>query len=303
MKAAVATGDGGIVIAETEKPRTGRGEALITVDAIGLNRGDLRLIASAPIGARLGWDFSGRIAVATRSGEREGVRVAGLLPRLGAWSEHVVATSDLFAAVPDGISDEVAAALPAAGLTALYVLEDLGPLIGRRLLVTGASGGVGHLACQLAAIGGAQVTGLVRGEEGAAQLRGLGVITATLETLDDEFDLIVDSVGGDTLAMVVRQLSPGGTCISIGATGGRDVTIDAFVFYQKQRQLKGFGLFPAIASGRAPRAGLNRLLTLIGAGRLTVDISYHGDWSTIAEAATALGDRLFKGKAVMRVSA
>jgi NADPH:quinone reductase-like Zn-dependent oxidoreductase len=225
------------------------------------------------------------------------------MPRLGAWSARLAASPDLFAPVPDSVSEETAAALPVAGLTALYVLEDAGPLIGRRVLVTGASGGVGHIACQLAAIGGAEVTGLVRGADGEALLETLGIASARPETLAGDFDVVIDSVGGETLARVMGVLATGGLCITIGATAGRDVTIDAFAFYQKQRRLEGFGLFPAIAAGRPPRAGLTRLLALTAAGRLTVDIGHRGDWGEIAAAAALLSDRGFKGKAVLKVSA
>lgn len=303
MKALVADGGGGVRIADMAEPTPANGEALIAVEAFSLNRGDLRLAASASEGARLGWDFAGHVVSSAKGGEREGVRVAGLMPRLGAWSAQLAAPPDLFAAVPDDVSDETAAALPVAGLTALYVLEEAGPLIGRRVLVTGASGGVGHLACQLAAIGGAHVTGLVRGANGDALLAGLGIASVRPEALAGDFDLIIDSVGGETLALATGVLATGGLCITIGATAGRDAAIDAAAFYQKQRRLKGFGLFPAIAAGRLPRAGLTRLLALAAAGRLVIEVGYRGDWTGIATATALLFDRGFKGKAVMKVSA
>jgi NADPH:quinone reductase-like Zn-dependent oxidoreductase len=289
MKAAVAVGDGGVRIAEVAEPLPAKGEALIAVDAFSLNRGDLRLAGSAKEGARLGWDFTGHIVSAARGGEGEGVRVAGLMPRLGAWSAQVAASPDLFAAV--------------AGLTALYVLEEAGPLIGRRVLVTGASGGVGHVACQLAAIGGAEVTGLVRGSSGDALLERLSVASAQPDRLTGDFDVVIDSVGGETLALATGALTAGGLCITIGATAGREVAIDAFAFYQKQRRLKGFGLFPAIAAGRPPRQGLTRLLALVADGRLSIEVGHRGDWNEIAAATALLSDRGFKGKAVMKVSA
>ena len=86
----------------------------------------------------------------------------------GAWAERVAVRTDALAALPDAVSFGQAATLPVAGLTALWALERGGLLLDKRVLVTGASGGVGHLACQLARQAGAQVVGAVRQESHAA---------------------------------------------------------------------------------------------------------------------------------------
>ena len=130
-----------------------RDEVQVRVTAISLNRGETRraLQVAAP-GWRPGWDFAGVVEreAADGSGPKSGARVVGILPS-GAWAERVNCRSHAVAVLPDGCSDAQAATLPVAGLTALHALRQGGLLLGRKVLVDGASGGVGHLACQLAA--------------------------------------------------------------------------------------------------------------------------------------------------------
>ena len=83
----------------------------------------------------------------------------------GAWAETIRVPKDAVAALPDGVTDAQAATLPVAGLTALHALRQGGLLLGRKVLIDGASGGVGHLACQFAAASGAIVYGHVRNAE------------------------------------------------------------------------------------------------------------------------------------------
>ena len=95
------------------------------------------------------------------SGPANSTRVVGMLPS-GAWAERIRVPSNAVAALPDEVTDAQAATLPVAGLTALHALRQDGLLLGRKVLIDGASGGVGHLACQLAAASGAIVYGHVR---------------------------------------------------------------------------------------------------------------------------------------------
>ena len=144
-----------------------RDEVGVRVTAISLNRGETRrALQGAEPGWRPGWDFAGVVETeaADGSGPKAGTRVVGLLPS-GAWAERVNCRSHAVAVLPDAVSDAEAATLPVAGLTALHALRQGGLLLGRKVLVDGASGGVGHLACQLAAAAGALVWGHVRREE------------------------------------------------------------------------------------------------------------------------------------------
>src|SRR5207247_6853872 len=113
---------------------------------------------------RLGFRWDRREGCRRRECPEAGTRVVGILPS-GAWAERVNCRSHAVAVLPEAVSDNQAATLPVAGLTALHALRQGGLLLGRKVLVDGASGGVGHLACQLAGAAGAFVWGHVRREE------------------------------------------------------------------------------------------------------------------------------------------
>src|SRR5438552_12432363 len=185
-----------------------RDELSVRVTAISLNRGETRrALQVAEPGWRPGWDFAGIVetAAADGSGPKPGTRVVGLLPS-GSWAERVNCRSHAVAALPDAVSDAEAATLPVAGLTALHALRQGGLLLGRKVLVDGASGGVGHLACQLAAAAGAFVWGHIRREEHRAAVSewcgdrvALGRDLAAAKP-HGPFRLILDSLGGPALS-------------------------------------------------------------------------------------------------------
>src|SRR6195256_4331999 len=158
---------GKLAIKPVELRDPDRDELSVRVTAISLNRGETRrALQVAEPGWRPGWDFAGIVetAAADGSGPKRGTRVVGLLPS-GAWAERVNCRSHAVAALPDAVTDAEAATLPVAGLTAWHALSQGGMLLGRKVLVNGASGGVGHLACQLAHAAGALVWGHVRRPE------------------------------------------------------------------------------------------------------------------------------------------
>src|SRR3984885_14957624 len=145
-------------------PSAAPDDVTVRVTAISLNRGEVNRALSQPtVGARPGWDFAGVIEerASDGSGPPMGTRVVGMLGT-GAWAERIRAPSHAVAAWPDAVSDAQAATLPVAGLTALHALRQGGLLLGRRVLVDATTGGVGHLAVQLAAAAGADVYGHVR---------------------------------------------------------------------------------------------------------------------------------------------
>src|SRR5438067_6132602 len=162
-----AAAPAGLALEPVELRDPDRDEVGVGVTGISLNRGETRrALQVAEPGWRPGWDFAGVVesAAADTAGPKPGTRVVGLLPS-GAWAERVNCRSHAVAALPDVVSDAEAATLPVAGLTALHALRQGGLLLGRKVLIDGASGGVGHLACQLAAAGGAFVWGHIRREE------------------------------------------------------------------------------------------------------------------------------------------
>src|SRR5437667_9624071 len=150
---------GRLVIRSVPEPTPDRGEAVVRVRAISLNRGEVRRSGMAAAGWRPGWDLAGEVerAAADGSGPRAGARVVGLLGE-GAWAERVAVPTHALAELPDKVTFSQAATFPVAGLTALHALAKGGLLLGRRVLVTGASGGVGDFAVQLARRAGGPVT-------------------------------------------------------------------------------------------------------------------------------------------------
>ena len=124
----------------------------------------------------------------------------------GGWAERIAVPSRRIATLPQSVSDAAAAVLPVAGLTALRTLRHGAPLLGRRVLITGAAGGVGHLAVQLAACSGAQVTAVVGSPERGDGMRQLGAaeIAVGIEAAQGRFALILESAGGASLRSALR---------------------------------------------------------------------------------------------------
>jgi NADPH:quinone reductase len=280
-------------------------EAIVQVASISLNRGEVRRAASAEAGWRLGWDFAGTIAVAAAdgSGFSVGTRIVGFLPA-GAWAEQVAVPTHAIAALPDSVTFSAAATLPVAGLTALLSLERGGLLLHKSVLITGASGGVGYFACQLAAQAGAIVTAQVRRPElveFVTKARAHQTIVGNGFDRFAPYDLVLDSVGGEILPAVLEQLALDGTCAIFGATAGSNIAFDASKFYGKGGlSLYGFILFHELRKQPAA-VGLARLVKLVADGALVPHIDVEASWNEIAKVAQQLTDRQFLGKAVLHI--
>jgi NADPH:quinone reductase len=286
-----------------------RDEVGVRVTAISLNRGETRrALQVAEPGWRPGWDFAGVVesAAADGSGPKPGTRVVGLLPS-GAWAERVNCRSHAVAVLPDAVSDAEAATLPVAGLTALHALRQGGLLLGRKVLIDGASGGVGHLACQLAAAAGALVWGHVRREEHRAGAEASGaraVVGPELSAANPHgpFWLIVDSVGASALAAALGMLQPNGTCVTLGVSEGPTATFESRDFFGTGGvKLYGLTLFHELMSVERAGIGLRLLAELIEAKKLRPQIAVEAPWDEIGAIARRLIDRDFTGKAVLHI--
>src|SRR3954454_20192736 len=156
---------------EVAPPAPAPNEAMIAVRAFAVNRGELTLVRRRD-GWQPGQDVAGEVVqpAADGSGPAVGERVAGLAEWHG-WGEEGPVPSHRLAALPEGVGFTRAAALPMAGTTAANLVRRGGALLGARMLVTGASGGVGHLAVQLSALAGADVTAVARAERADAMHR------------------------------------------------------------------------------------------------------------------------------------
>jgi NADPH:quinone reductase-like Zn-dependent oxidoreductase len=301
---------GRLAIREVADPQPGQSEALVRVAAISLNRGELRRASSASAGWRPGWDLAGTVERAAANGEGPGAgaRVVGLL-NAGAWTETVAVPTNALAEVPEGVSLAQAATLPVAGLTALYALEQGGSVLGRNVLITGASGGVGHFALQVARDAGAHVVGLVHQERHVAAAREAGAHVALASEDGSEaaahgpYDHMLDSIGGAVLGNVLRMLAPDSMCVSFGPSGGTTTTLDVPLFYGTGGlTLYGFILFHELQRGRLASAGLTRLARLVAQGRLKPQLEVEAPWTEIATVAQRLMNREFAGKAVLHLA-
>jgi NADPH2:quinone reductase len=292
-----------LVIHPVAEPIPDRGEAVVRVRAISLNRGEERRSGMAPAGWRPGWDLAGVVErpAAAGSGPQAGARVVGLLVE-GAWAERVAVPTHALAELPDSVTFAQAATFPVAGLTALHALAKGGPLLGRRVLITGATGGVGDFAVQLARLAGAEVTACARRADQNAVLRRLGaheVIVGDEIPPEPKYDLIVESVGGRTLGTALAALQRAGVCVTLGVSAAAEVTFDARQFFVAGRATL-YGLYLFTELGSEPAAvGLRRLADLVATGKLTPHVSVERPWKDIGQVAHDLMARRFPGKAVL----
>jgi NADPH2:quinone reductase len=303
MQALVAApgATGNLELRDVEEPTPGPHDAVVAVQAVSLNRGEVRALATAAGGWRPGWDLAGEVVAAATdgTGPGDGERVVGLVPS-GAWAERVAVNTSTLVPIPDALSFPAASTLPVAGLTAHAALAVGGVIDGRRVLVTGAAGGVGRFAVQLAAHGGARVTAVVGSPERGEGLVELGAdeVVDGMPT-DGEFDLVLESVGGSSLATALAVLAPGGTVVSYGNSSGDDTTFDSSAFRQKGATLYGLVLAHELQRTGAAVRDLAYLAGLTATGRLDPQISVVANWRKAADVTKALMDRRVKGKAVL----
>ena len=297
---------GHLILSEVDPPQPEPSQAVVRVEAFSLNRGEVRTAYAAQAAYVPGWDLAGRVvrAAADGTGPKAGDRVVGFL-RTGAWAELAAVPTHALAVLPESVSFEQAATLPIAGLTALYGLEKASGLLERKVLVTGASGGVGLFAIELARRAGANVVGLSHQERFQPAVREAGAYQAV--SGEDAspaapygpYDLVMDSVGGSVLGTALGLLAPNGMCVSYGATTGQDVTFKGGPFFRTGGlTLYGFFIFHEVRFHPAGE-GLARLAGMIAAERLHPRIELVDTWENIAGVAQRLMNREFLGKAVL----
>jgi NADPH:quinone reductase-like Zn-dependent oxidoreductase len=306
-------------VAEIERPSIGADEVLVKVRAAGLDRGTWHLMAGMPYAARLavglrapknpvpGLDVAGVVVAVGSEITRfkPGDEVFGISK--GSFAEFAAARESKLARKPSNLSFEQAAAVPVSGMTALRGLSDAGHLqAGQKVLILGASGGVGSYAVQIAKALGAEVTGVCSTSK-RDLVRSIGadhVIDYTQEDFakgDKRYDLILDIGGNSPLSRLRRALAPRGTLVIVGGEGrGSWIGMD--------RQVRALALSPFVGQ-RLTMLGpkehytvLERLTELIVAGQLVPAIDQTYPLDEMPDAMRHLHAGRARGKLVIAVS-
>ncbi len=297
--------NGQLAFADAPEPAPRPDELLLHVEAVSLNRGEVRGVARAAEGAVPGWDVAGTVIAPAQFGASPaaGTRIVALLDS-GGWAERVAVPVSRAAVIPEGVTTEVAATLPIAGLTVARALELAEPLQAKRLLITGGSGGIGQFAIQLAALSGAEVTAVSSRQALHAELKRLGAheVVASIEHAQGSFDLVLESVGGSSLAKAIELVGREGVVVTIGNSSEQDTTFNVRTLYAKGAAgIYGLIVFEEVASGRVGAQDLERLLALVRDGKLEAPISLRRSWRELPATLAELERRNYAGKAVLTV--
>ncbi len=296
MEAIVQDGYGSadvLRLAQMARPEAGAGEVLVQVRAAGLDRGCWHMMTGKPyllrlvVGLRsprnpvLGLDVAGTVVAVGQGVTRFSVGDEVFGFGRGTFAEYAVARQDKLARKPVNLSFEHAAVVPVSALTALQALTDTGHVAaGQKVLITGASGGVGSFAVQLASALGAEVTGVCSTAK-LDLVRSLGATHVIDYTRDDfaagahRYDLIIDIAGNPDLARLRRALTPAGAAVIVGGEDGGNWTGIG-------RQFRALALSPflrqrlTMVTAKQRSSDLERLAKLIEAGTVTptVDRTY-----------------------------
>jgi NADPH2:quinone reductase len=306
MLALVNTPNGSVPVElrQVPEPVPGPHDAVVAVHALSLNRGELRSFRNNEEGWIPGQDISGVVLQQAVDGSSPpaGARVVALTDEFG-WAERAAVAGHRMALLSDNVSFAAGAALPVAGLTALNTLRHGAPLLGKRVLITGAAGGVGHLAVQIAARSGARVTAVVGRPERAAGMRELGAaeVVVGIDQAQGRFGLILESAGGASLTTAVRLVDAKGAVVVYGNSSGEPSTLAFADFRGGQNAcLQSFFYFTNGPEEQfAPDLAL--LVSLVADGSLKPQTGPERSWREIAQLAEQLRDRQVGGKLVFRV--
>jgi NADPH:quinone reductase-like Zn-dependent oxidoreductase len=323
MRAAIWTGYGPpaevLSVGEIDTPVPGDDEVLVRVEAASIHAGDWLEVTGTPYAVRLasglprprrvtpGRDLAGRV-------EAVGRKVEGMVPGdevfgecLGALAGFAAGEPGRLAPMPEGLTFEEAAALPVSGVTALKAMRDVGEVgPGSRVLIVGASGGVGSFAVQIAKALGAEVTGVCSTPNVDAVL-SMGadrVVDYTREPYTeggDRFDVVLDNAASASLGDLRRLVVPGGVLIpNNGTTGGRwfgtigRILRAALISPFVKQQLKPF-------FATTSRADLEALAGLVESGKVRAPVAAVFGLEQVADAFDLVGTGHAGGKVIVRM--
>jgi NADPH2:quinone reductase len=304
-------------VEEAEVPHAGPGQALLRIEAVGVNFVEIYHrtgLYKMAVPFTLGTEAAGTVEAVGPgvTTVRPGDRVASVNV-LGAYAEYALAPADRLVPLPDKVSARQAAAVLLQGVTAQYLTTSTFPLErGQTCLVHAAAGGVGLLLCQMAKRAGARVIATVSTEAKAALAREAGADDVILYTQADfetevkrltagaGVHVIFDSVGRTTFAKGLNCLVPRGMMVLFGQSSGPVEPLDPQVLAQKGSL---FLTRPTVVHHTATRAELleraGQVLGLVASGALAVRIGHEFPLTQAAEAHRDLEGRRTTGKVLL----
>jgi NADPH:quinone reductase-like Zn-dependent oxidoreductase len=304
-------------VAQVPRPEPDAGEVLVRVRAAGVDRAAWHIMTGKP--------YLGRLAFGVRSPRNPvlGIEVAGVVTATGAsvtrfavgdevygsargsFADYTVAAEGKLAVKPASLSFEQAAAMPVSAGTALQALTDVGRVQeGQRVLVIGASGGVGSFAVQIAKAFGAEVTGVASSAK-LDLVRALGADHVLDYRRDDfadgrtRYDLVLDIAGNPGLSRLRRAATATGTVVITGGEEGGSFSGGM------NRQLRAVALSPFVRQrltmfvARQRSADLERLTGLVEAGSVTPSVDRAYPLEQVRDAVRRLEAGQVRGKVVL----
>jgi NADPH:quinone reductase-like Zn-dependent oxidoreductase len=295
---------GNLRLGSAPDPLPAANEALVRVIASSINPGDLYL-ENAPEGAVPGYDAAGVVeqAAADGSGPAVGTPVV-TLGFTGGWAELRAVRTDWIGVAPENADLAALSTVPVAGASALRALHRLGPIIGRRVLVTGATGAVGRYAVQLSRLGGAHVVASTSDPDThGGELRELGAheVIRTPGQLDQAVTGVIDVVGGEGLVQAYDKLAEHGILVSVGNVSSAGERFPALAFSghdgRNNRSITSF--FLGAYAGLS--ADLAWLAVRVTDGTLTPGIARRDSWKDAGTTIRALIEGQIHGKVVLDI--
>jgi len=296
-----------LVVEETDLAEPADGEVVVAMAYAGVNPVDRygaigRVAPDGPLPRTLGSEGAGTV------GDRLVVVHGGGLgtARDGLWAGSAVVPADLLVDVPAGVDPVVAATVGVAGVTAWRAVTDLGRVTAEdRVLVLGASGGVGSIAVSVARATGAEVWGQTGSDDKAGWLEGLGaerVVVAEAGELADALGdyrptVVVDPLGAGFTGAAITAMAPHGRLVLFGTSAGPEGEVPLQQLYRKG--LTVFGYAGLMEPTERINQGIADVLAALAEGRITVPVDTVLPLDRVNEAFDRITERSLQGKVVL----